>query len=99
DQPVAKYLPKGVSISTRPEIGAAITLRQLASHTSGLPRDVPGAIQSVEGRYQLEPQRLYDQLAKVELEFNPGTGELYSNFGFGLLGHALERAAGKPFEQ
>jgi CubicO group peptidase (beta-lactamase class C family) len=33
------------------------------------------------------------------LEFDPGTDELYSNLGFGLLGHALERAAGKPFDQ
>ena len=99
DQPVMKYLPKDVSISTTPEVGATITLRQLASHTSGLPRGVPGAVQSVEGRYQLEPKRLYDQLTGVKLEFDPGTDELYSNLGFGLLGHVLERAAGKPFDQ
>jgi len=99
DQPVVKYLPDNVSISTKPEVGAKITLRQLASHTSGLPRDVPGAVQSVEGRYELEPERLYQHLAKVKLESDPGTEELYSNLGFGLLGHALERAAGKPFDQ
>src|SRR6185295_18872657 len=34
DQPVARYLPNDVSISTKPALGAAITLRQLASHTS-----------------------------------------------------------------
>ncbi len=98
DQPVVKYLPPGASISTSPEMGATITLRQLASHTSGLPRGVPGAVQSVEGRYLLEPKRLYAQLADVELVFAPGTSELYSNLGVGLLGHALERASGKPFE-
>jgi CubicO group peptidase (beta-lactamase class C family) len=47
----------------------------------------------------LEPERLYQHLAKVKLESDPGTEELYSNLGFGLLGHALERAAGKPFDQ
>jgi CubicO group peptidase (beta-lactamase class C family) len=99
DQPAVKYLPKDVSISTKPKLGATITLRQLASHTSGLPRGVPGAVQSVEGRYQLEPKRLYDHLADVKLEFDPGTSELYSNLGFGLLGHVLERAAGKPFDR
>ena len=99
DQPVVKYLPRDVSISTRPELGATITLRQLASHTSGLPRGVPGPLQSVEGRYQLEPKRLYDHLRKVRLEFDPGTDQLYSNLAFGLLGHVLERAAGKPFDQ
>lgn len=99
DKPVAIYLPEGVSISANPKLGATITLRQLASHTSGLPRGIPGRVQSVEGRYELEPRRLYDQLAGVTLEFDPGADEEYSNLGVGLLGHALERAAGKPYEQ
>lgn len=98
DQPVMKYLPTNVSISTTPALGATITLRQLASHTSGLPRGVPGPVQSVEAWYELDPQRLYDHLKNVKLESDPGTAEEYSNLGFGLLGHALERAAGKPFE-
>lgn len=99
DAPVAKYLPTNVVISTTPERGAKITLRQLASHTSGLPRGVPGAVQSVEGRYELEPARLYKHLRKMKLEYEPGAGQRYSNFAFGLLGHALERAAGKPYAQ
>ncbi|XZE36098.1 serine hydrolase domain-containing protein [Pirellulaceae bacterium SH501] len=98
DQPVVKYLPTNVSISTTPELGATITLRQLASHTSGFPRGVPGPVQSVEAWYDLEPQRLYAHLASIKLESDPGTAEEYSNLGFGLLGHALERAAEKPFE-
>lgn len=99
DEAVAKYLPKDVSISDTPEAGAKITFRQLASHTSGLPRRVPGAVQSVEGRYQLEPERLYRLLAGVTLEFEPGAGDRYSNLGFGLLGHALELAAGKSLNE
>lgn len=99
DQPVMEYLPDDVSISTDPNLGATVTLRQLASHTSGLPRRVPGTVQSVEGRYQLEPNRLYDHLANVRLVFDPGTDELYSNLGMGLLGHVLERAADKPYDQ
>ena len=54
DQPVATYLPEDVRISTTPELGATITLRQLASHTSGLPRGVPGKVQLVEGRHPSE---------------------------------------------
>lgn len=99
DQPVARYLPKDLSISTTPKLGAKITLRQLASHTSGLPRGIPGAVQSVDGWYQLEPDRLYELLANVKLQSEPGVTEEYSNLGFGLLGHALECAAGKPFER
>ena len=99
DQPVVKYLPPGVAISTRPELGATITLRQLATHTSGLPRGIPGRVQSVEGRYELEPERLYRLLPSIKLEFDPGTDDLYSNLGFGLLGHTLELAAGKPLNE
>lgn len=99
DQTAVTYLPKGVRMSTTPELGATITLRQLASHTSGLPRSVPGQVQSVEDRYELEPQRLYDHLANVELVSNPGDGKEYSNLGFGLLGHVLERAANKPLDR
>lgn len=99
DHPAAKYLPKGVLISQRPEVGARIPLRQLASHTSGLPRGIPGPVQSVNGRYQLEPRLFYGHLAKVKLKSDPGTAELYSNLGMGLLGHILELAAGKPYEQ
>jgi D-alanyl-D-alanine-carboxypeptidase/D-alanyl-D-alanine-endopeptidase len=99
DDPVVKYLPAGVSISSSPSRGAKITLRQLASHTSGLPRGVHGAVQSVDEWYQLEPQRLYDLLAQVPLESDPGANEEYSNLGFGLLGHTLERAAGVPIDR
>ena len=99
DQPVVTYLPAGVAISSTRDVGATITLRQLASHTSGLPRGVPGEVQTVEGWYELEPQRLYDHLANVELQSAPGTAEEYSNLGFGLLAHALAVAADKPFAQ
>lgn len=99
DAPVLKYLPEGVTIGTKPEWGARITLRQLASHTSGLPRGVERPLQSVRGRYELEPKRLYDQLATIEFEFEPGTDDRYSNLGTGLLGHALERAAGTSLER
>ena len=96
DEPIAKYLPADVSISATPEQGAKITFRQLASHTSGLLRGVPADVQSAEWRYELEPQRLYDLLAEVALEYEPGTDSGYSNLGCGLLGHALALAAGKP---
>jgi CubicO group peptidase (beta-lactamase class C family) len=99
DDPLAKHLPPDVAITTDPARGATITLRQLASHTSGLPRQGLGLLQSVDGRYALEPERLYELLARVEMQYDPGTDEVYSNLGYGLLGLALERAAGAPFEQ
>ena len=41
---------------------------------------------------------LYAGLAASELVFPVGTGREYSNFGYGVLAHALERAAGEPYE-
>ena len=99
DKPALDYLPERVAISTTPKVGATITLRQLASHTSGLPRGVPGQVQTAEQWYELEPQRLYDHLADVELNAPPGSQEDYSNLGFGLLGHVLECAADKPLDR
>jgi CubicO group peptidase (beta-lactamase class C family) len=37
-------------------------------------------------------------LAMTTLIFRPGTSQRYSNYRFGLLGHALERATGQPYE-
>ena len=99
DESVVEYLPEDVVISTEPESGSSITLRQLISHTSGLPRGVPEQVQSVEGWYALEPQRLYGYLSEVSLVFKPGTDREYSNLGYGLLGHVLECAAEKPYDQ
>lgn len=99
DTPVLRYLPRGVRLGKKGSDGARITLRHLASHTSGLPRGISGPVQKVEGRYALDPRLLYRELAGVELLFTPGTDEKYSNLGTGLLAHALERAARQPLEK
>lgn len=77
-----------------------ITLRQLAAHTSGLPRDAPG----LRRRHDDYPVlafthfELYRGLAESEPSSEPGAEWSYSNFGYGVLGHALERATGLPYE-
>ena len=98
DAPLADHLPAGVRISRDPRAGRRITLRQLASHTSGLPRGVPGQMQSEKHVYALEPDKLYAQLPNVRLIASPGEVEEYSNLGYGLLGHALERATGRSLD-
>jgi CubicO group peptidase (beta-lactamase class C family) len=40
---------------------------------------------------------LYEGLARTELVREPGSAWDYSNLNYALLGHALERAGGKPF--
>jgi len=95
DEPVAALLPSGTRTPARD--GKAITLRDLASHTSGLPRvatngDRPDRPGGPYAAYSAE--RLYQFLAGHELIRTPGDSFEYSNVGAGLLGHALVLRAG-----
>ena len=99
DNSVLQYLPDGASIGLPGLDSETITLRHLATHTSGLPRGVPGKVQSAENFYELEPELLYNHLRRVTLSNPPGSKERYSNLGFGLLGHALERATDQSLDE
>jgi D-alanyl-D-alanine-carboxypeptidase/D-alanyl-D-alanine-endopeptidase len=101
DDPVQRYLPAGVELPVR---GRPITLADLASQTSGLPRLPPGLLR----RSVLQRRNPYAGFTEFDLEraisrtrlkSSPGETLRYSNFGFGLLGYALARCAEQPFEQ
>ncbi|MBI5433061.1 MAG: serine hydrolase [Planctomycetes bacterium] len=98
DDPVAKHLPDGVEVPSRN--GRTLTLASLATHTSGLPRMPDNFAPSDAARpyadYTIE--QLYAFLGTCELARDVGAEQLYSNVGFGLLGHALARAAGSDYE-
>ncbi len=90
NEPVVELLPAGTRVPVRD--GKAITLRDLASHYSGLPRvatngDSPDRPGGPYASYSAE--RLYQFLASHELLRTPGESFEYSNVGVGLLGHAL----------
>jgi serine-type D-Ala-D-Ala carboxypeptidase/endopeptidase len=74
-----------------------VTLLQLATHTSGLPRLAPGHIAGVPDPYAF----LTADTAQHELRLTPrkprGVEWDYSNFGFQVLSLALERATGTAF--
>ncbi|MEO7410181.1 MAG: serine hydrolase domain-containing protein [Sphingomicrobium sp.] len=98
DDPVAKYLPAGALADhgNRP-----ITLRDLASHYSGLPR-LPA---NLSFKDMSDPYSDYDEASLLAFlkswkpDRMPGAMFEYSNFGAGLLGYALGRAGGKPYTQ
>ena len=94
--PVSKYLPATVKLAgSKP-----ITLEQLATHTSGLPR-LPSnfAPKDVTNPYaDYTPEKLYEFLASHRPAGEPGSRYDYSNLGTGLLGHALALRAGTDFE-
>ena len=78
---------------------AAITLRELATHTSGLPRIGPGM--TPRRRASANPWAGYTfALAEQDLrvaERAPDSPHSYSNLGYHLLGLVLERASGQDY--
>jgi len=98
DDPVAKHLPAATKVPQRDD--RAITLADLATHTSGLPR-MPANFSSrdLANPYaDYAADLLYAYLSSHELTRTPGAGFEYSNTGFGLLGHALALRAGMDYE-
>jgi CubicO group peptidase (beta-lactamase class C family) len=99
DDPVAKHLPAELELP--PEL-ARITLRQLVTHTSGLPRNPVNRENVPDTPSVAKPYsalQLHEGLARTELVHPPGEKWDYSNLGFALLGHVLERASGKSYEE
>ncbi|HEX8299262.1 MAG TPA: serine hydrolase domain-containing protein [Rubricoccaceae bacterium] len=96
DTPVQDLLPDSVRLTT---VGRPITLGDLASHTSGLPRlPVPFMPTSI-----LDPYADYDEadLMRFAATVRPdsaGAGYSYSNVGTGLLAWVLARRAGVGVE-
>jgi CubicO group peptidase (beta-lactamase class C family) len=97
DDPVSKYLPASVKIPSRH--GKEITLLELATHTSGLPRDVRNiASQNHSNPFDYTSKQLYAFLSSYNLTRDPGAKFEYSNLGMGLLGHAIALKTGKDYE-
>lgn len=96
--PVAKFLPSTVRVPSRN--GRVITVVDLATHTSGLPRLMtnlrPADQRNPYADYTAE--QLYTFLKGYELTRDIGAQYEYSNLGMGLLGHALAWRAGKSYE-
>ncbi|MEV0374488.1 serine hydrolase domain-containing protein [Streptomyces sp. NPDC050636] len=100
DDPLAAHLP---DLPLPYANSRRITLRHLATHTSGLPRIprdlIAGALLHPYGnaytRYDTE--RLLSTFARTRTRHPPGTRWCYSNFGLALLGPAMSRAAGSDY--
>ena len=92
DDPAARYIP-GL-----PAAWQAITLRQLLSHTSGLPN-----YRLAINYRRLAGYTASDSVVKLvrrkALDFAPGTRYEYSNTNFHLLGQLIESVSGRPYAQ
>ncbi|MCG6861509.1 MAG: D-alanyl-D-alanine-carboxypeptidase/endopeptidase AmpH [Chromatiaceae bacterium] len=96
--PVARHLDWDVAIPEKD--GNAIRLVDLATHASGLPReiDAPRGPPDQPEAFHTEEQ-FTANLKDKPLIFAPGTGIYYSNFAFDVLSSALANAAGKPYDE
>jgi D-alanyl-D-alanine-carboxypeptidase/D-alanyl-D-alanine-endopeptidase len=98
DDPIAKYLPASVKVPER--AGHQITLVDLATHTSALPR-MPENFRpnNAENPYvDYTEEQLFTFLSSYQLNRDIGRKFEYSNLGFGLLGLGLARRAGVGYE-
>ncbi|MEP6548530.1 MAG: putative sulfate exporter family transporter [Gammaproteobacteria bacterium] len=95
DDPVVKYLPEA-----RAAAWNAVTVRQLLTHTSGIP-DIYGehdADSYTKGVLDFHRDYTEDELLQrystLPLDFKPGDRWNYSNTGYELLGFLIHRVTG-----
>jgi CubicO group peptidase (beta-lactamase class C family) len=92
DLPVARYIPEW-NDGPNPDWRKTVTVRNLLTHTSGLP---------AHKNYFLtlhSKRQFIAAICKEPLEYAPGSKTIYSDLGFILLGEILERATGKTVDQ
>lgn len=85
------------NVAMRPEV-ARISIADLISHTSRLPKDPPNRV-DVDGTWRPYTRaELYAALNDPALKLVKPDWN-YSNFGFAILGNVVETVAGKPYEE
>jgi D-alanyl-D-alanine carboxypeptidase len=95
DDPVAKHLPWFTYKNRFPE-GPAVTIRQLLTHTSGLPGE---SAMPYWTDYKFPTHdELVTLLHSQENAFEPETKYKYSNLGMAILGEVVAAASGQSYE-
>ncbi len=101
DDTITKYLPDSVAQN---QYLQKITFKDLANHTSGLPR-LPSNFDKVpkfsanDPYAQYSRKDLFSYLKSIELKDAPGTNFEYSNTGFALLGELIASISKKTYSQ
>jgi len=90
DDSAGKFLP------TLPLAWKPVTIRQLLSHTSGIP-DFEEVMGYGAYRNVWLPDKVIATVATQPMDFVPGTNWHYSNTGYFVLTLILEKVAGEPY--
>ncbi|MCP4901172.1 MAG: beta-lactamase family protein, partial [bacterium] len=92
DDPIHRYL------SALPSEWLGVTVRQLLTHTSGIPDYEEIETYDAYG-FRLTPDDVIQAAHSRPMDFKPGTGWYYSNTGYFLLSMIIERLDGRPLGQ
>lgn len=108
DDPVENHLPefKGQMLIAEKKPDSVllkkpsrpITIKDLLTHTSGLPREYPAGLSNL---YQIRDRTLAEGtlvISQQPLTFEPGTKWSYSSPGADTLGRIIEVRSGMPYE-
>ena len=91
DAPIERYLPEW-SKGPQPEWRHKVTVRNLMTHTSGLPPF------KEYWRTSTSKQETLARIFAEPLEYEPGTKVVYSDLGIILMAEIIQRLTGKPLD-
>jgi CubicO group peptidase (beta-lactamase class C family) len=96
EDPVAKWIPEfnGIPLPTRDS--ALLKIRNLLSHSGGLPEDNPWGDQQLSAT---DAEMAGWLRLGIPFSTPPDTRYEYSNYAFGLLGRVVAKAAGMQYEK
>ena len=95
DDPASRYFPELAGQKGPATDAPAITIRNLLTHSAGFPEDNPWG----DRQLAISDAALVALVRKgLSFSNSPGTGYEYSNTGFAILAHILQRLTGQSYE-
>lgn len=89
EDPISKYL------DSLPNTWQNITVKQIATHTSGL----PDIWEKPEQMWSNDSATLFKKIKEQPIVFQPGEEQRYNQTNFLLLGMLIEKISGRSFEE
>jgi CubicO group peptidase (beta-lactamase class C family) len=96
EDPVWKWIPEFKRMELPTRDSTPLNIRQLLSHSAGLPEDNPWGDQQLAASDTDLTRWLR---GGIPFSTPPGTRYEYSNYAFGLLGRIVAKASGMPYEE